>query len=498
MEIEGISFYEALKSLAERYGIPMPKRSQYADEDSRSRSPLHHARAGPGAVSAPISTAPAGEAARTYLARRGVSRETIEQFGLGYSDRSGRALLRLLEQRGFTAAQMEQSGLVGKREDGSIYDRFRNRLMFPIHNEAGKIIGFGGRALAAEDNPKYLNSPETPIYKKSYVLYNLHRAKEAIRKEDRVILVEGYMDAIGVTAAGFGPVVASCGTSLTSQQVQMLKRHSQTDRRQLRSRRARAPMRPSAPSTCCWKRACRCASWSSTAISIPTSTARSAAPQAYAERLDARQRLLLLAGRPRPREARCAHHGRPGGGAEIADAGGPEHLRPDGAHGCGERRRRLSRRRSRHGARRVQKAVAERSDQGIPAAQGSRCVHDERMLLNVLLAEPEVREEIVPELQLVRGASGRSRRAASSRPSSALSESGGRSRFEEVNARLEEADQDLLARGRAARRHAGRRGGSDGGGLRACGAPKSSGNGGIEDRGSRNRNAPVTGTKRSA
>jgi DNA primase len=99
--------------------------------------------------------------------------------------------------------------------------------MFPIHNEAGKIIGFGGRALDSGDEPKYLNSPETPIYKKSFVLYNLHRAKEAIRKEDRVILVEGYMDAISVTAAGFAPVVASCGTSLTAQQVQALKRHSQ-------------------------------------------------------------------------------------------------------------------------------------------------------------------------------------------------------------------------------------------------------------------------------
>src|ERR1035437_9541312 len=99
--------------------------------------------------------------------------------------------------------------------------------MFPIHGETGKVIGFGGRALAADDNPKYLNSPETPIYTKSHVLYNLHRAKEAIRKEDRSILVEGYMDAIGVSAAGFSPVVASCGTSLTEQQVKALKRHSE-------------------------------------------------------------------------------------------------------------------------------------------------------------------------------------------------------------------------------------------------------------------------------
>ena len=167
-----------------------------------------------------------GEAARAYLARRGVAAETIERFGLGYSDRSGRALMRLLEAQDFSAAQVEESGLVGKRQDGSMYDRFRNRLMFPIHDESGRIIAFGGRALAAEDEPKYLNSPETAIYKKSRVLYNLHRAKEAIRKEDRVILVEGYMDAIGVSAAGFPGVVASCGTSLTSDQIQALARHS--------------------------------------------------------------------------------------------------------------------------------------------------------------------------------------------------------------------------------------------------------------------------------
>src|SRR5690606_15985055 len=117
------------------------------------------------------------------------------------------------------------SGLVGRRESGGFYDRFRHRLMFPIHNETGKLIGFGGRALE-DENPKYLNSPETPIYKKSYVLYNLHRAKEGIRKADRSVLVEGYMDAIGVYASGVREVVASCGTALTAQQVQLLRRHA--------------------------------------------------------------------------------------------------------------------------------------------------------------------------------------------------------------------------------------------------------------------------------
>ncbi|PWU08631.1 MAG: DNA primase [Terriglobia bacterium] len=226
MEIEGISFYEALKSLAERYGIPMPKRSLFADEDSRKRAALFQMHELAQENFRANLHGEAGEAARAYLALRGVSAETIEEFGLGYTMAPGRTLVRLFEQQNLAPELWELSGLVGKRQDGSFYDRFRNRLMFPIHNEKGKIIAFGGRSLG-DEQPKYLNSPETPIYRKSYVLYNLHRAKDAIRKEDRSILVEGYMDAIGVTAAGFGPVVASCGTSLTTQQVQTLKRHSQ-------------------------------------------------------------------------------------------------------------------------------------------------------------------------------------------------------------------------------------------------------------------------------
>jgi|SRR5579871_414963 len=226
-EIEGVSFYEALKSLSERYGIPMPKRSQYTDEDSRIRGAIlqMHELAQENFRANLLGAA--GENARQYLAKRGLAAQTIDEFGLGYADGSGRALVRLFEQRGFASDLLENSGLVGKRQDGGFYDRFRNRLMFPIQNERGQIIGYGGRALSPDDEPKYLNSPETPIYKKSHVLYNLHRAKEAIRKEDRSILVEGYMDAIGVTAAGFGPVVASCGTALTTQQIQMLRRHSQ-------------------------------------------------------------------------------------------------------------------------------------------------------------------------------------------------------------------------------------------------------------------------------
>ncbi|MGA3097974.1 MAG: DNA primase [Bryobacteraceae bacterium] len=225
-KIEGVTFYEALKTLAERHGIAMPKRSLVSDEQSKLRDAVFQMHELALESYRANLRGPAGEMAREYLARRGVAPAVIEQFGLGYSDRAGRTLLRSLEKR-FSPSELEASGLVRKREDGGFYDYFRNRLMFPIHGETGKVIGFGGRALAADDNPKYLNSPETPIYTKSHVLYNLHRAKEAIRKEDRTILVEGYMDAIGVSAAGFPAVVASCGTSLTELQVKALKRHSE-------------------------------------------------------------------------------------------------------------------------------------------------------------------------------------------------------------------------------------------------------------------------------
>src|ERR1035438_1941212 len=233
MEFEHVSFPEALKLLAERNGIPMPKRAEYADADTRLRAAVFQIQELAEEACREQLASPAGAEARRYLDKRGVAPEAIAQFGLGYAERSGRSLLRILEKQGFSAEQMENSGLLGRREDGSFYDRFRNRLMFPIHGESGKAIGFGtsagcgsgrrscrnrlmfpihgesgkaigfgGRALDPADEAKYLNSAESPIYKKSAVLYNLHRAKDGIRRADRSVLVEGYMDAIGVSAAG--------------------------------------------------------------------------------------------------------------------------------------------------------------------------------------------------------------------------------------------------------------------------------------------------------
>jgi DNA primase len=227
MEIERLSFYEALKLLAERNGVPMPKRSEYSDPETKLRAAIYqmHELADE-AFRANLQAGP-GSAARAYIEKRGVAPEIAAEFGLGYAERSSSGLLRLFEKHNFTPEQMEASGFIGKRDDGSLYDRFRHRLMFPIHNESGKIIAFGGRALDPGEQAKYLNSPETSIYRKSYVLYNLHRAKQGIRQSDRVVLVEGYMDVIGVYAAGVHEVVASCGTALTSQQVQAMKRHSE-------------------------------------------------------------------------------------------------------------------------------------------------------------------------------------------------------------------------------------------------------------------------------
>jgi len=229
MEIEGMTFPEVLKYLAERNGIPMPKRNEYSDADSRLRAALYEIHTIAGKLYQSALASPQGAEARAYLQRRGLTPELIQTFELGYSDPAGQALTRRLSQESFTAEQWEASGLVRRRNEGSGYfDAFRGRLMFPIHNESGKVIAFGGRALAADDQPKYLNSPETPIYRKTATLYNLHRARNPMRKSNRAVLVEGYMDVIGVYAAGVGEVVASCGTALTNPQVRTIHRHADT------------------------------------------------------------------------------------------------------------------------------------------------------------------------------------------------------------------------------------------------------------------------------
>ena len=229
MEVDGLTFPEALKMLAERNGIPMPQRAEYTDADSKLRGSLHEMHAVASRLYRAALQGPQGKEAREYLSRRGVSPELIDTFELGFSDPAGQALTRRLTEERFAPEQMEASGLVRRRNEGAgYYDAFRGRLMFPIHNEAGKVIAFGGRGMRDDDQPKYLNSPETPIYRKTSVLYNLHRARDGMRKHNRAVLVEGYMDVIGVYSAGVKEVVASCGTALTNAQVRAIRRHADT------------------------------------------------------------------------------------------------------------------------------------------------------------------------------------------------------------------------------------------------------------------------------
>lgn len=442
MKIEGISFYEALKLLAERYGIPMPKRSVVADEDSKLREAVFQMHELAQESFRTGLQGSAGEAARAYLGRRGLSSETIEQFALGYSDRSGRAVLRLLEQNRFTPAQIEESGLVRKREDGSFYDTFRNRLMFPIHNESGKIIGFGGRALSPDDNPKYLNSPETPIYKKSSVLYNLHRAKEGIRKEDRVILVEGYMDAIGVTAAGFRAVVASCGTSLTTPQVQALKRHSQ---------RIVVNFDPDAPGANAAERSIDRLLEEGMQVRImeldgdldPDEYCKERGATAYQERLDgAKSFFYWLADRARKKHN--VHT--PDGVVAVI------HFLMPAVQRISDRLERMAVANDLAGYIGVErgivldsfrKAVADRVEKPFERPK-IEVRADERVLLNALLSEPEISGEIIRELRSIEALDKFSSRHIF-QAVFALDAAGGSLTFEEVNARLEDADRHLLA-----------------------------------------------------
>ena len=229
MELEKSPFPEAVRTVAEKCGIAIPKPRERSPEERREnqqRSALVEMHREAAAFFAKhLMQSPEGKAALGYLEDRGLDHESITRFGMGFAPSGGDTLFRALKSK-FAEKDLEVSGLVGRDQSGRFYDRFRRRIMFPISNEAGKVIAFGGRAMG-DDMPKYLNSPETPIYSKSTVLYHLDRAKEALRHSDFAVLVEGYMDAIAVARAGIGNVVASCGTSLAESQIKLLSRFTQ-------------------------------------------------------------------------------------------------------------------------------------------------------------------------------------------------------------------------------------------------------------------------------
>jgi DNA primase len=238
MMIDSLTFPEALRRVAEKVGVTISESFGEAayDPNARIRAELYkmHEVAAK-FFSGQLTGTAEGRLARAYLEDRGLNDEAVGRFRLGYAPGDGQALIRHLSgvpreilqgESGNVSELLEKSGLVGHDAERSrYYDRFRRRIIFPIANDSGKIVAFAGRALG-DEQPKYLNSPETPIYTKGRVLYHLDRAAQAIRKLDYAILVEGYMDCIAVASIGVENVVASCGTSLTEGQIRLLARYS--------------------------------------------------------------------------------------------------------------------------------------------------------------------------------------------------------------------------------------------------------------------------------
>lgn len=228
MKKEGWDFPETLQYLAQRAGVELkPQTPERKAEDERAdklRELLeesvifyrHH-----------LLSTPDGAQALAYVEKRGVTRETIETFGLGYAPDTWDAAFKHFTARGFNAQDMMDAGLASeRREGGGYYDRFRNRLMFAIRDAQGHMAGFGARVLNPEDNPKYLNSPQTILFDKSQLLYGMDRARKAIRSQDQVVIVEGYMDVIVPHQAGYENLVSPMGTALTEHHLRQLKRYT--------------------------------------------------------------------------------------------------------------------------------------------------------------------------------------------------------------------------------------------------------------------------------
>ncbi|MFA9491178.1 MAG: DNA primase [Anaerolineales bacterium] len=227
MKKEGWDFKETLAYLAERTGVELrpitPEQEAAEEEHVRLRELLettvtffrHN-----------LLHTPEGEPVLSYLDSRGMTDATIEAFDLGYAPNTWEATMNHLQERGYSVEDLQNAGLVSKRDEGGYYDRFRNRLMIPIRDVRGRMSGFGARVMDPDAVPKYLNSPQTALFDKGRLLYGLDRARKDIRQKDQAVIVEGYMDVIGLHQAGFANAVSPMGTAITEHQLRLLKRYS--------------------------------------------------------------------------------------------------------------------------------------------------------------------------------------------------------------------------------------------------------------------------------
>jgi DNA primase len=226
---EKVGFPDAVRMLAQKFGVSIPEATDAHPDDARRDNALRESLMKLHEVAAAYFRdqleSPGGARARQQLGGRDLAAKTIEQLGIGFAPPSRDGLKARLREAGFQESLMLQSGLVLRRDSGEVIDRFRNRLMIPICRDTGSVIAFGGRQMDPDQGgPKYLNSPETPIYSKGRTLYGLHLSKAAIRKLGYVVLVEGYFDFAQVFQSDVAPAVASCGTALTVAQAQSLRR----------------------------------------------------------------------------------------------------------------------------------------------------------------------------------------------------------------------------------------------------------------------------------
>lgn len=227
MKREGWDFAEALKFLAQKAGVelePMtPQRREMEDEYETLRTLLEESVK---FYQFQLLKTPAGKPALDYLLKRGISLESVQRFELGYALDSYESLLGHLSGKGHALEKMAEAGLLNERDSGGYYDKFRNRIMFPIRDAAGKMAGFGARILDPNDIPKFLNSPQTPLFNKSRLLYGLNLAKKPIRDQDRVVIVEGYLDVIALHQGGYANSVSPMGTAINEDQLRYLKKYT--------------------------------------------------------------------------------------------------------------------------------------------------------------------------------------------------------------------------------------------------------------------------------
>ncbi|MGO9238073.1 MAG: DNA primase [Methylocella sp.] len=228
METEGLSFPEAVQRLAHDAGLALPRISPEAEAEEKARASLHEVLALAASYFTARLTSGQGGAARAYLTARGLDTGLQTKFCLGYALPEKYALREALAAKGIPVQAMIEAGLLIHGEDIAVpYDRFRDRIMFPIHDPSGRVIAFGGRALAKDAQAKYLNSPETVLFHKGAILYNHHRARKAAHEGAQLIVVEGYVDVIAMTSAGFEASVAPLGTALTDAQCELLWKMSE-------------------------------------------------------------------------------------------------------------------------------------------------------------------------------------------------------------------------------------------------------------------------------